>query len=690
MQSASRISACLLLISLTFLLGACATSQPQTTNAVAGNPVPVLDSISPTHTSVGGSALTLTLNGYYFESSSTVMWKGVALTTSYKSATTLTAQVPASDLASAGTAMVTVVNPAPAGGTSSGSAFTIEAPSNPAPTLTSISPNSAAPGSSATTLTATGSNFIASSTVMWNGSALATSYKNSTTLTALVPATDLASAGKATVTVASPAPGGGTSSGVTFTIATPNPVPSLASISPNSAETGGPATTITATGSNFVASSAVMWDGSALTTTYKNSTTLTAQVPASYLIATGSGTITVTNPAPGGGTSSPVTFWVGTSAQAVNILANDLAWDPVNQVIYLSLPSTDGSNGNSVQVLNPTTAVLGISASAGSEPYLLSVSETSKYLYVSQLGASTVQVLTLPDLGSSGTTIQLGSSTFFGPYYAMDLQAAPNADGTVAVVLGANNVSPEEEGGVIIYDSGTARADVICGWTESGCSNPKAYLMDSIQWNSDASEMFAANYETTSFDFYTIAVSSSGFGTVTDYPGLVSVDGGGFGYHIHYDAPTGYVYDDDGAIINPSTGTSVGTFAASGLMVPDGTLGAAFFLGQTSAELGTSTYTLQSFNISTFTPAQGVNIANVVGTPTALIRWGSNGLAFTTIDNGQSPPTGAVYVVSGALVTPPSNRIAQSSENVRRTWKQPDPLRTLQSAETGEHSQGRE
>jgi hypothetical protein len=49
----------------------------------------------------------------------------VKLTTKYVSSTTLTATVPAADIKTAGTASVTVVNPAPGGGTSAAKTFTI-------------------------------------------------------------------------------------------------------------------------------------------------------------------------------------------------------------------------------------------------------------------------------------------------------------------------------------------------------------------------------------------------------------------------------------------------------------------------------------------------------------------------------------------------------------------------------------
>lgn len=91
------------------------------------NPVPSLSSISPTSATAGAAATTLTVNGSNFVSASVVNWNGSALTTTYVSATKLTAAVPASLLTTAGSASVSVVSPAPGGGTSSGATFTINA-----------------------------------------------------------------------------------------------------------------------------------------------------------------------------------------------------------------------------------------------------------------------------------------------------------------------------------------------------------------------------------------------------------------------------------------------------------------------------------------------------------------------------------------------------------------------------------
>src|SRR5205823_5471742 len=123
-------------------------------------------------------------------------------------------------------------------------------------------------------------------------------------LTASIAATDIASTGTATVTVLSPAPGG-TSAAKVFTInASPNPAPTLSSIIPSSATAGGAAFTITVAGANFLNSSIVRWNGTSRTTSFISSATLTAGILASDIATGGNATVTVFNPAPGGGTSS--------------------------------------------------------------------------------------------------------------------------------------------------------------------------------------------------------------------------------------------------------------------------------------------------------------------------------------------------------------------------------------------------
>jgi len=294
-------------------------SVTQAFTLTVNNPAPTITSLSPSSATAGGVAFTLTVNGNGFLTASVVQWNGSARTTTFVSSTQVTAAIPASDIAAAGTANVTVSNPAPGGGTSSATTFTIN---NLVPTLASLNPSSATAGSAGFTLTVNGSNFMATSVVQWNGAARTTTFVSSAQLTAAIPASDIAAAGTASVTVFNPAPGGGTSSTLTFTItAANNPVPVVTTLSPSSTTAGGGAFTLTVNGSNFVATSVVRWNGSARTTTFVSGAQVTAAIPASDIAAVGTANVTVFNPAPGGGTSNTAVFNINNPAPAVTTLS---------------------------------------------------------------------------------------------------------------------------------------------------------------------------------------------------------------------------------------------------------------------------------------------------------------------------------------------------------------------------------
>src|SRR6202040_2233467 len=278
--------------------------------------------LSPSSATAGGAAFTLTVNGTGFVSTSVVKFNGAARTTTFVSATQLTAAVTAADIATAGTATVTVTNPAPGGGTSASVSFAISAAS--APTLTSIAPTSTMAGGAAFTLTLTGTGFVTGATVNFGSNpAITPSSVTSTQIGATIPAADIATAGTVNVTVTNPA-GGGTSNAQTFTVN--NPAPTETSLSPTSATAGGAAFTLTVNGTGFVSTSVVKFNGATKTTTFVTTTKLTASIIAADIATAGTATVTVTNPAPGGGTSGTLSFTINAvSAPALTSIAPTIA-----------------------------------------------------------------------------------------------------------------------------------------------------------------------------------------------------------------------------------------------------------------------------------------------------------------------------------------------------------------------------
>ena len=93
------------------------------------NAVPlVYQPLIPVTVKPGSKGFTLTVNGFGFSTDALVAWNGKTRITNFISSTQLQAQVKAADVANPGTAAVSVVNPAPGGGTSNVVFFPIQTP----------------------------------------------------------------------------------------------------------------------------------------------------------------------------------------------------------------------------------------------------------------------------------------------------------------------------------------------------------------------------------------------------------------------------------------------------------------------------------------------------------------------------------------------------------------------------------
>ena len=101
------------------------TSSAINVNVSNVAPGPTLGALQPTSTEAGQSSFSLTVNGSNFVSGSVVRWNGSDRPTTFMSGTELTASLSAGDLASGGTAEVSVFNPSPGGGVSGSLTFTI-------------------------------------------------------------------------------------------------------------------------------------------------------------------------------------------------------------------------------------------------------------------------------------------------------------------------------------------------------------------------------------------------------------------------------------------------------------------------------------------------------------------------------------------------------------------------------------
>jgi hypothetical protein len=332
-------------VAVTFVVAAC-SSGGDNDDSPASNPVPTVTSVAPATASAGGAAFTLTVNGTNFTAGSVVQWNGSSRTTTFVSASQITAAITAGDIAATGSASVTVNNPAPGGGTSNSNAVTI---GHAAPTISALVPATVTAAGTNFVLTVNGAGFVNGAVIKWNGADRTTTFVSSSALQAPIAASDIALASVVPITVTNPGVGSGTSSAASLTVT--NPAPVISSTSPTLVAPGGAAFDLTVDGTGFVSTSVVRWGGSNRTTTFVNSTRLTAAIPASDIVNQSVVQISVVNVAPGGGTSNAVDFFVGNPVPVISSLV-PVVVRPGSSGVTLRVLGSSFVNGATVRLDN--------------------------------------------------------------------------------------------------------------------------------------------------------------------------------------------------------------------------------------------------------------------------------------------------------------------------------------------------
>ncbi len=286
---------------------------------------PFLCCTNPLSSVTGSNELTLVVYGDNFLSGSTARWNGSARPTRFINSRTLEATIPEADLASAGTAVVTVSNPD--GSTSAGINFPIVELPPGAPTITSVSPDQFPAGGGGFVLTVIGTGFIPASIVQFNGVDKGTTFVSATELQAQILAEDVAKGSTFGVTVVNPDAGalnGNEPFGVTgnsAVVVVTNPVPIVLSFTPTSATTGQGGISMDIDGIGFVDQrSVVRWNGMGLETDVVSKSQLTAEIPDTELASMGTTVFSVSNPGPGGGSSHGQSFSITTASAAATTL----------------------------------------------------------------------------------------------------------------------------------------------------------------------------------------------------------------------------------------------------------------------------------------------------------------------------------------------------------------------------------
>ncbi len=448
------------------------------------------------------------------------------------------------------------------------------------------------------------------------------------------------------------------------TIGTKNNVePIISSISPASATAGSSPVDITIQGSGFTPNEIVVLNNyDRVTTTFVNSTQLKAQlvIPTSPAL----GILTVADLSNPSVVSNGVSFATvgklpaGVTLNALNISGRGLAWNQNTQKLYVSIAPWSVANGNSIMELDPSSLATGAVHNVPGSPGTMRISDDGQYLYVGVDDLGRVARFLLPSFNSD-ISWALGANSQFGLYFALDLQVAPGQTHTTAVSLGSFQSIPTSIGGVKIFDDSTARSQTVPGF-----SKPGGGLFDSLQWGTNAAALYAGDMETTDGDFYQLAASASGVSLLKDEPNFLY-----FGQRIHFDAGTGRIYSDGGQVIDTASNKLLGSFGAGGLCVVDSSQHRVYFLGQTTDQTGTESYTIEAFDQQSMQAIGSLALQNIgVYPPFDFIRWGTNGFAILAPNYlNYAATSGMLYIINGDFVTAQSGA-QRTFQNVHKTW----------------------
>lgn len=246
---------------------------------------PAITAFNPTSGNVGAAPFTLVVAGRNFDANAVVSIDNDPRPTTFISSTELRVGITAADLSSPRQLSIVVLNP---GGTASPAVLLPIV--LPVPTISALNPSSVTSGDVGFTVTVTGSNFSTRSVINVNGVPKATTFVTATgALQATVAAADISAPGNVAITVAD---GTLLSAPVQLEVRRPT----ISSITPNVLPFGAVSERIRVQGSNFLTTSVIVFNGTALPTEFNfEDGSLSATLTGAQLNAPGSYFVFVRN-----------------------------------------------------------------------------------------------------------------------------------------------------------------------------------------------------------------------------------------------------------------------------------------------------------------------------------------------------------------------------------------------------------
>ena len=279
------------------------------------------------------------------------------------------------------------------------------------------------------------------------------------------------------------------------------------------------------------------------------------------------------------------------SVVEIKQVTSDLVWNSKLGRLYASVPNSQWALGNSLLPLNPFTGAFDAPIATGLDPNKLAVSANGQYVYAGLDAETSIQ-----RIDASNHVADLKFPTGYGN--VNDLAVLP--DNPAAVVATVHTT-------FVVYDNGVPRTNAV---------GPNEY---NWPYYLDVASPGRA-YCAYPVGLRRIGIDASGATLLDDTRDTLIT---GFDDDIKFSGDR--LFTAGGRVLDPEAKVIITNLPYSGLVMPDVAAQRIFYLVGSGA-----TWNLRALNFTNFQLVGSVAITNVSGTPTSLIRWGTDGLAFRT------------------------------------------------------------
>ena len=301
-------------------------------------------------------------------------------------------------------------------------------------------------------------------------------------------------------------------------------------------------------------------------------------------------------------TPTPTPIPVNSRVEEINIAGSGIAYNPANGGLYVSVPSSSATNGNTITVVDPVTASIQSTSFIGSEPSKVKLARDGSKLFVYLSGAREFRIF---DVASNTPGEQFPVSL---ANEVLDFDTAPGLPNVIAVSAFNSAIS--------IYDNGVVRPQIGGGGS-------------SLAFADSASILYGGN---SFYNLTKMTVTPAGIGGSTSINYIL-------GNFVRFQ--DGLVYGSRGPVFDPATGLIKGSFPVSFLgdtarfiVLPEHNR--ILYLGQARR--------IYAYELDTFRPTGSIPVPGS-GVITGFERIDTNGVAI-------SQSNGPVLLIRSALIDP--------------------------------------